>query len=376
MEFIDLKTQYKQVETFVQKRLQTILDHGKFIMGPEVKELEEKLSSYNGAKHCVTCSSGTDALLLALMACDVGPGCAVFTTPFTFIATAEVISFLGATPVFVDIDSKTFNIDPQKLKEAIQALQKGNKPAPGIPDGLKVKAIIPVDVFGLPADYESINNIAQDNDLIVIEDAAQSFGAQCNEKMAGNLTDLAATSFFPAKPLGCYGDGGAIFTNNKEIAKQLLSLRVHGKGTNKHDNIRIGINGRLDTLQAGILLAKMETFPEEFEKRQFIANQYSERLGEVVQTPFVPKNYKSAWAQYSILSDERELLMQKLKNAGIPTTIYYPKPLHLQTAFSFLGYNQGSMPISERISGKIFSLPMHPYLKYEDQDFIIKTIGY
>ncbi len=374
MQFIDLKTQFKKIEADVRKRMDDILEHGKFVMGPEIKELEERVTSYTGAEFCVTCSSGTDALLLALMAYKIGPGDAVFTTPFTFIATAEVISLLGATPIYVDIDPKTFNIDPVKLREAIVDLKNGNKPTSKIPDGLNPKAIIPVDLFGLPADYDEINEIAGENSMVVIEDAAQSFGASYKGKMACNLTDVAATSFFPAKPLGCYGDGGAVFTNDSNVAGKLISLRVHGKGTDKYDNVRTGVNGRLDTLQAGILLAKMEVFADEVEQRQVVAQRYSDGLKDVVEVPLIPDNYKSAWAQYSILSDNKQELINRLKENGIPTAVYYPKPLHLQTAFSCLGYEQGSMPVSEEASGRIFSLPMHPYLSDEDQNTIINIL--
>lgn len=374
MQFVDLKAQYQKIKTSVHKRIDDVLEHGKFIMGPEIKELEEKFTTYTGAEFCVTCSSGTDALLLSLMAYKIGPGDAVFTPPFTFIATAEVISLLGATPIYVDIDPKTFNIDPVKLREAIVDLKDGNKPTSKIPDGLNPKAVIPVDLFGLPADYDEINEIAGENSLVVIEDAAQSFGASYKGKMACNLADVAATSFFPAKPLGCYGDGGAVFTNDSNVADKLISLRVHGKGTDKYDNVRTGVNGRLDTLQAGILLAKMEVFADEVEQRQVVAQRYSDGLKDVVGVPHIPDGYRSAWAQYSILSDNKNEMMRTLKENGIPTAVYYPKPLHLQTAFSYLGYESGSMPVSERASEKIFSLPMHPYLNQDDQGKIIDTL--
>lgn len=374
MQFVDLKAQYKKIEESVNKRIKTVLDHGNFIMGPEIKELEQKLASFTGAKYCVSCSSGTDALLLCLMAGDIGPGDAVFTSPFTFIATAEVISLLGATPVYVDIDPKTFNIDPRKLKQAIIDLKQGKKPTPRFPQGLKPKAIIPVDLFGLPAEYDAINRIAKEFNCMVIEDAAQSFGAEYKGNKACNLTDVAATSFFPAKPLGCYGDGGAVFTNNKELADKIGSLRIHGKGTDKYDNIRIGINGRLDTIQAAILLSKMEIFAGEIQQRQLVAERYSKRLAGVAAVPYIPEDSLSAWAQYSLIADNRQTLMDKLKAKNIPTMIYYPKPLHLQTAFSYLGYENGTMPHSEEASEKIFSLPMHPYLKEEEQELIVNAL--
>ena len=369
MEFIDLKKQYETIQPLIDERIKTVLQHGKFIMGPEIKELEERLSSYVGCKYCVSCSSGTDALLLGLMAYGVGPGDAIFTTPFTFIATAEVICLLGVTPIFVDIDANTFNIDPQKLVEAIDSLQRGTTQAPGIPKTVKPRGIITVDLFGLPAEYDQINQIAKEHKLFVLEDAAQSFGATYKGKLAGNLTDMAATSFFPAKPLGCYGDGGAIFTNNEALTERVRSIREHGKGSHKYDNVRVGINGRLDTLQAAILLSKLEIFDNELNKRQEVARYYSETLADIVKVPHVPDGLKSAWAQYSVLSDKREYFIDRLKEAGIPTAIYYLKPLHLQTAFSFLGYQQGDFPVSEEISERIFSLSMHPYL---DQDAQIK----
>ncbi len=374
MNFIDLKKQQRLIRDSIENRIKAVLDHGKYIMGPEVAELEEKLAEFAGCKHCITCSNGTDALLLALMAYDTGPGDAIFTTPFTFIATAEVISMLGATPIFVDIDPRTYNLDPEKLNAVINDYKAGKQVTPGTPENLTLKGIIPVDLFGLPADYDAINIIARENDMFVIEDAAQSFGASYKGKNACDLTDIAATSFFPAKPLGCYGDGGAVFTNDRELSEKIQSMRVHGKGTDKYNNIRIGINGRLDTLQAAILLAKMEVFADEVDQRQIIAQRYSDGLKDSVIIPEIPEGYTSAWAQYSILSDQKQMLMERLKQKEIPTAVYYPKPLHLQSAFSHLGYENGSMPVSEVISEKIFSLPMHPYLDEDDQDRIIEIL--
>jgi len=375
MEFIDLKTQYRRIEQSVQARIHSVLEHGQFILGPEVRECEQKLAAFAGTKHCLTCASGTDALLLPLMAWGIGPGDAVFTTPFTFFATAEVIALVGATPVFVDIDPHTFNIDPERLRAAIRAVAAGTKPASGMPDKLKPAAIIPVDLFGLPADYDSINSVATEFGLHVLEDAAQSFGAQYNGRMAGSLAPVAATSFFPAKPLGCYGDGGAILTDDDRLTAVMESLRVHGKGSDKYDNIRIGINGRFDTLQAAILLSKLELFAEELGLRQKVAARYAGMLDGIVETPRTPDGYRSAWAQYSILTDRRDALMQKLKDAGIPTAIYYPKPLHLQTAFSYLGYRHGDFPVSEETAGRIFSLSFHPYLKEEEQRRIAAVLA-
>ena len=357
MHFIDLKHQYQTIQPRIDQAIQKVINHGQYILGPEVFKLEAELASYSGTKYCVSCSSGTDALLMSLMAKKIGPGDAVFTTPFTFISTAEVIQLLGATPVFVDIRDDTFNIDSSKLEIAIHKCQSNAELIP--------KAIIPVDIFGLPADYKMIEKIGNKFDLCIIEDAAQSFGGKIKNRKAGSLGDIGTTSFFPAKPLGCYGDGGAIFTNDQEISEILISIRNHGQGKSKYNNIRIGINGRLDTIQAAILLEKMKIFPEELHLRNAIAKKYTNNLNEYFTCQHVPDGYESAWAQFSILalnSKERSIFMKKLKDSGIPTAIYYPKPLHLQEAFCNLDYALGDFPVSESISQKIFSLPMHPYL--------------
>jgi len=324
---------------------------------------------------------------MALMAYGVGPGDAIFTTPFTFVATGEVISLLGATPVFVDIDPKTYNIDPQKLVAAIAAVDRQQ---------LTPKAVIPVDLFGLPADYDAINAIvdtynqrlktSDQKPILVLEDAAQGFGGRYKGRMAGSLAAVAATSFFPAKPLGCYGDGGAIFTDDAGVAETLRSIRVHGKGSDKYDNVRIGVNGRLDTIQAAILLEKLKIFPDEIEARQQIAETYTELFTALSDQqnngcnqkpktknqkpgflpPSIPDGYQSAWAQYSILCDQRDELQSRLKDRGIPTAVYYPTPLHLQTAYSSLGYAIGDFPVSESVASRILSFPMGPYLSHED----------
>jgi len=374
MQFIDLAAQQHKIRPQIDASIQKVLDHGKYIMGPEVFELEERLADYVGVKNCVSCASGTDALLMVLMAYGVGPGDAIFTTPFTFVATGEVISLLGATPIFVDIDPKTFNIDPEKFAETVANFNQKSllSDQPLIPRG-----VIPVDLFGLPADYAAINAIARKHDLFVLEDAAQGFGGVYNGRRAGSLADVATTSFFPAKPLGCYGDGGAIFTDNAGIAEKLRSIRVHGKGSDKYDNIRVGLNGRLDTLQAAILLSKLDIFPEEIEARQYVADTYTKQLSsfnherstmndQPVVAPYIPAGYQSAWAQYSILSDQRDELQSRLKDRGIPTAIYYPTPLHLQTAYSSLGYAIGDFPVSESVASHILSFPMGPYLSHED----------
>jgi UDP-2-acetamido-2-deoxy-ribo-hexuluronate aminotransferase len=313
---------------------------------------------------------------MALMAYGIGPGDAVFTTPFTFVATAEAIRILGATPVFVDIDPATFNISVEKLKTAVLEFKDNN------PLGLIPRAVIPVDLFGLPCDYDEINRMAKENDLIVIEDAAQSFGAEYNGRMAGGLGHIGCTSFFPAKPLGCYGDGGAIFTDSDEIAEKLISIRVHGKGSDKYDNIRLGINGRLDTFQAAILLAKMKIFPGEIQKRRAIAEYYTKSIAslqkrEAIVLPGIFDGYKSAWAQYSLLAADgamRGRIQDRFKAKGVPTAIYYPTPLHLQTVYKDLGCENGDFPVSEDFADRIFSIPMHPYLKEEDQLRVIEGL--
>ena len=364
IDFIDLKAQQAFLPNLME-RIQRVLSHGQYILGPEVTELEAKLAAYVGVNHAITCSSGTDALLMPLLAYGVGPGDAIFTTPFTFIATAEVIQLLRATPVFVDVDPRTFNLDPEALEEAVAGLAKNPRTAP-----LKPKGIIPVDLFGQPADYDKISAIARRYGLFVLEDAAQSFGATYKGKRAGSLAEVAATSFFPAKPLGGYGDGGAIFTDNDDLAGTMRSIRVHGQGTHKYDHVCLGINGRLDTLQAAILLAKLEVFDGEIVARQEVAARYGAALSKVVQVPYVASECTSVWAQYSVLSDRKSELRKKLQEAGIPTAVYYPLPLHLQGAFAHLGYRTGDFPVSEHAATLIFSLPMHPYLTEDDQRHI------
>jgi len=389
MQFIDLAAQQKRIREKIESNIAGVLNHGKYIMGPEVKELEVRLADYVGVKNAIGCASGTDALLMGLMAYGVGPGDAIFTPPFTFIATVEVISLLGATPVFVDIDPQTYNLDPGKLELAIQAVQKNDPsihPIPrkysilsAQPPVLRPKGIIAVDLFGLPANYEKIEKIAAREELFVIEDAAQSFGGEFNGKKACAFGNIACTSFFPAKPLGCYGDGGMCFTEDDGLAEIMQSVRVHGKGHHKYDNVRIGVNGRLDTLQAAILLAKFDIFAEEIELRQTVATRYTTLLQSQtdVVSPVIPTSYKSAWAQYSILAkneEHRASLQKRLNEAGIPTAIYYPKPLHLQTALSYLGYQNGEFAVSEDCAERIFSLPMHPYLSEEEQAKIIMSM--
>jgi UDP-2-acetamido-2-deoxy-ribo-hexuluronate aminotransferase len=369
MDFIDLKAQQRAIYPALLDRIHRVLAHGRYILGPEVQELEDRLAAYVGVKHAISCSSGTDALLLPLMAYGVGPGDAIFTTPFTFIATAEVIQLVGATPVFVDIDAKTFNLDPESLGRAIRDLSTNPRTA-----RLKPRGIIPVDLFGQPADYQQINALARRHGLFVLEDAAQSFGATYKGRRTGSLAQVAATSFFPAKPLGCYGDGGAIFIDDDPLAEILRSLRVHGQGAARYDHVRLGLNGRLDTLQAAVLLAKLEIFDNEVQARQEVAQRYHEALKDVVQVPYVAPECTSVWAQYSVLSDDREALLIKLKDAGIPIAIYYPKPLHLQEAFVRLGYGARDFPVSEAAAARIFSLPMHPYLDAAQQAAVVGAL--
>ena len=354
IQFIDLAAQYQHLKTKIDARIKTVLDHGKYIMGPEVQELESELANYVGVKHAITCANGTDALTLAMMVLNIKPGDAVFCPTFTFFATAEVIAYEGATPVFVDSDEATFNICPIDLEKRIQATIAEGKLMP--------KAIIAVDLFGLPANYPEIQNIADKYNLKLVEDAAQGFGGSINGKRAGSFGDIATTSFFPAKPLGCYGDGGAVFTNNDEYAELLKSYRVHGKGKDKYDNVRIGMNSRLDTIQAAILLEKLAEFPTELINRNKAADNYEKSLSDKYQTPKVPTGYVSSWAQYTLVSANRDVEMSAYIEQGIPTMIYYGKCMHEQTAFNQLGYQTGDFPIAEKLAESVFSLPMHGYI--------------
>ncbi len=364
--FVDLKSQYAELGEDIRKRIEVVLDHGKYIMGPEIAELEKDLADFASSTHCVACASGTDALVMVLMAYGIGAGDAVFTSPFTYVATAEAIANVGAIPVFVDIEPDTFNMDPTKLEEAIAKTKTAGE--------LKLRAVMPVDLFGLPVNYDRINAIAKSEDLVVIGDGAQAYGSEYKGKPSANYCDVYATSFFPAKPLGCYGDGGAIFTNNAAFADILRSIRVHGSGEDKYDTIRLGINGRLDSIQAAVLLSKLPHFAGELEKRDQNANRYSDKLKDILTTPVVAEGYKSAWAQYSVLSEHRDAIREALQKEGIPSAVYYLKPLHLLTSFAFAGYGEGDFPVAEAASTKIFSLPMHPYLKAEDIDQICEII--
>lgn len=381
--FIDLQAQYARIADTVEQRVLKVLRGGQYILGPEVTELESKLAQFTGVRHCVSCASGTDALQIALMAQGVGPGDAVFVPTFTFVATAEVVSLVGATPIFVDIDPLSFNLNPDALERAIQAVLSNDAASHVLPrEGIKLRprGIIPVDLFGQPADYAHINAIAAKHGLFVIEDAAQSFGAASAVGRAGKLAQVACASFFPAKPLGCAGDGGALFTDDDSQAELFRSVRVHGQGSDRYENVRLGVTGRLDSLQAAVLLAKLDIFIDELAARDRIAARYSQSIsarGLGLTTPYIAAGMTSAWAQYSILARDsmhRTACQESLKSAGVPSMIYYPKPLHLQTVFSGLGYRAGDFPVAEDCAARIFSLPMHPYLDASTQDRVVAAL--
>ena len=362
MQFRDLKKQYQVLKADMDQAMLDAVASGAFIMGKQVKELEASLAEYVGVKHCVSCANGTDALTLALKVWDVKAGDAVFVPDFTFFASAEVISLEGATPVFVDVDADTFNMDVKSLKEAVENTVLEGKLTP--------KVIITVDLFGLPANYPEIREIADNYGLRILEDGAQGFGGEINGKRACSFGDISTTSFFPAKPLGCYGDGGAVFTDNDEWATILDSLRVHGKGSFKYDNVRIGVNSRLDTLQAAILNVKFNAFKAyEVADINKAADLYTEKLKGVVKTPIIPEGFYSSWAQYTITlenSEQRDGLQAFLKEQGIPSMVYYPKPLHEQTAYVSFGYGKGTNPVTEKLCETVLSLPLHPYISEED----------
>lgn len=356
MEFIDLKAQQKLILSSLNSNIQKVLGHGQYIMGPEVKELEDKLAKYVGSKHCIANSSGTDALLLPLMAMGIGQGHEVITTPFTFFATGEMISLVGARPVFVDIDPDTYNMDPGQLKAAIT-------PA--------TRAVMPVALYGLCSDMDAIQSAS--GNLPVIEDAAQSFGASYKGKMSCALSQIGCTSFFPSKPLGGYGDSGATFTNDDSLAQAMREIRLHGQSKRYH-HTRIGINGRIDTLQAAILLAKMEIFPDEVEKRARIGARYVEKLQGQVKTQALPSGYTSVYGQFTIEVDDREIFIKRMTELGVPTAVHYPVPLHLQPVYKNLGYEEGDFPHAERAAKRVVSLPMHPYLDEATQDQVVKAV--
>lgn len=369
MKFIDLEKQYNLIKNPLKKSFDDILQNSSFIMGPQVYDLESQLASFTKVKHCISCSNGTDAILMALMSIGVKRGDAVFLSSFTYIATAEVVTLLGATPIFIDSYDSTFNMSPIDLKKRIFDVK-----LEGI---LNPKAIIAVDIFGLPARYRLIEELAQENNLTLIEDAAQSFGSQIGDKKAGSFGLIGTTSFFPAKPLGCYGDGGAIFTDDDNLKEILESIRIHGKGEDKYDNVRTGINGRLDTIQAAVLIEKLKLFENELILRNKIAQKYSQELSKYLRVQYIPNNYTSSWAQFSLLcknENERNNLMEYLKLRGIPTMIYYKKPMHIQNTYLNLNYKPTDLPFSNELRKKIFSIPMHPYLTEEETDIIIEGI--
>ena len=365
--FIDVAAQRRRLGARIDEAIARVTEHCQFILGPEVRALEAELAQFCGARHAVSCASGTDALVLVLMAKGIGPGDAVFCPAFTFCATAEVAALLGATPVFADVDEATFNIDPKSLERAIAKAKRL---------GLKPKAVIPVDLFGLPAEHEALAAIAAAESIFILDDAAQAFGATYRGRPLGTFGLATATSFFPAKPLGCYGDGGAIFTDDDELAALLVSLRVHGHSTDKYDNVRIGLTGRLDTIQAAVLLEKLKIFPDEIAARNKAAERYSNALGNVAGVPRVPDGYTSVWAQYTIRIEpgRRADLAAALKAEGIPTAIYYPKPLHRQEAYERFPYADGGLPVSDRLAQEVISLPMHAYLDEPTQDRIIDAV--
>jgi UDP-2-acetamido-2-deoxy-ribo-hexuluronate aminotransferase len=367
MDFIDLKTQYRRLKPSVDSRIAKVLEHGQYILGPEVVELEQRLAAYVGSKHCIGVASGTDALLMALMALDIGPGDEVITVPFTFFATAEMIALVGARPVFVDIDRGTYNLDASKLEAAITP---------------RTKAIMPVSLYGQCPDIDAINAIACRHELPVIEDAAQSFGATYKGRRSGSMTAVGATSFFPSKPLGCYGDGGALFTNDDALAKLMREIRVHGQDRRYH-HPRLGLCGRLDTIQAAVLLAKMDVFEEEVVARSrvgkrytaLIADKFGTGIGAKVRAPEVEPFNTCVYAQYTIEVDQREIVETRMKSLGVPTAVHYPLALHMQPVFKHLGYSEGNFPLSESAAHRVISLPMHPYLTEAQQVQVVDALA-
>jgi dTDP-4-amino-4,6-dideoxygalactose transaminase len=367
IDFVDLRRQKQRLGDDLDHAIKRVMEHGNYIMGPEVFDLEQQLSGFCGVRHTLSSSNGTDALLLILMAMKVRAGDAVFCPSFTFAATAEMVALLGATPVFVDIQTHSFNMDPDSLEAAIvTARQHGLRPA----------GVIAVDLFGLPAEYDLLEPVCSAHRMWMLCDAAQSFGAEYQGRRVGSIGLVSATSFFPAKPLGCYGDGGAIFTNDDDLASTIKSIRVHGQGSDKYDNVRIGINGRLDTLQAAILIEKFRIFPEEIRQRNVIAARYSERLRDIVQVPVVPPDVTSVWAQYTIRisGGRRDAVARNLKSKGIPTAVYYPKPLHQQAAYREFPIAGNGAPVSEVAASDVLSLPVHPYLTADEQDYVIESL--
>lgn len=370
MQFRDLQKQYQILKPDMDIAIGQVLADGNFVSGRQVAELEDQLAAYVGVKHCIACGNGTDALTLALMVWDIGPGDAVFVPDFTFFASGETPAYEGATPVFVDVEEDTFNMSPASLEEAVLKIKEEGK--------LRPRVIVAVDLFGQPADYTRIRQIAEKHDLLILEDGAQGFGGQIGEQKACSFGDISTTSFFPAKPLGCYGDGGAVFTDHDEWAKLLRSYRVHGKGTDKYDNVRIGMNSRLDTLQAAVLQVKLKAFEEnELTAVNRAADFYTKQLGTIVKTPKVKENYFSSWAQYSILlrdETERDGLQVHLKGKGIPTMVYYPKPMSRQGAFQGIDCVKTDLSVTADLCTRVLALPMHPYITEEEQNQVVGEI--
>ena len=365
VEFIDLAAQQKRIRSEIDTAIGRVLDHGQYIMGPEVKQFEQLLKDFTGANHALTCANGTDALTLVMMAWGIGPGDAVFVPSFTYVASAETPAQLGATPFFVDVLEDSFNIDPASFAQAIgEAKSQGLRPA----------VVIPVDLFGQPADVDAITKIAHAANIKVLVDGAQSFGASSHGRKVGTMGDATTTSFFPAKPLGCYGDGGAVFTQDDELADLINSIRLHGKGSEKYDNVRIGVNSRLDTIQAAILIEKLKIFTAELVAREKLAAAYQDGLGGKVKTPRVAEGLTSAWAQYTLIVENRDALQARLKDHGVPSVIYYPKALTRQDGYSSFPVVSSGVAISEVLAGKVLSLPMHPYMSNDEQARIIEVI--
>ena len=363
--FIDLQAQRRRLGEAVEEGMKRVLGHGQFIMGPEVAELERRLGAFCGAPHVVACANGTDALNLAMRGLGIGAGDAVIVPGFSFSASAEAVALVGATPVFCDVLPGSFNIDPESVAAAVPAARTA---------GLNPRGVMPVDLFGLPADYAALEAVAAEHNLAIIADAAQSFGAGRGGRNVGCFGDIAATSFFPSKPLGCYGDGGAVFTADAETASLLRSLRQHGEGRDRYDNVRIGINSRLDSLQAAVLLAKLSVFAEEIEQRQRVAARYSAALADVADVPRIENDARSVWAQYTIKLDNRDRVAAGLKAVGVPTAIYYPRSLHRQPAYHGYPMVAGGLPVAESLAHRVLSLPFHPYLDEATQDYIIDQL--
>lgn len=360
MQFRDLQRQYEAMRAEMDEVLLQATRSGAYIMGPQVAELEQQLANYVGVKHCITCANGTDALRLALMALGIGPGDIVLVPDFTFFATAEAVAIVGATPIFVDVDKDTYNIDVTHLRDVYRELEH------------KPKAVISVDLFGQPADYDYLHETCDNFGMVLIEDGAQGFGGSIGGQRNCSFGDISTTSFFPAKPLGCYGDGGALFTNNDDYAALLRSLRIHGKGADKYDNVRLGLNSRLDTLQAAVLQVKMKHFDEELKAVNHVAKKYTELLSGKVTTPLMPQGYTSSWAQYTIQAENRDEIQARLKAAGIPSMVYYPRTMSQQTAFAYLG--QKPCPVAEKLAKTVLSLPIHPYMTDEEIETVATLI--